>query len=253
MLPLCVEAQRWEIGLAAGGANYLGDMAPTIVLFETKSSYGFVVKKNIDPYFSHNFSIMRGSISGNDQNFSFLSERNLSFFSEITEFAYIFEFNFFRFAIGLHPNKFTPFTFIGLASFYHQPKTIHDATTIILGPLDTEGVFLNTTRKGYKNLQLSIPMGGGFKWKLSPDLIMAVNMGFRYTFTDYLDDVSTIYYNIDDLRNKYGDLSVILSDRSESTIGFHGKQRGRSDMNDWYIFSCLSLTFRIKNKVCFEF
>ncbi len=246
-------SQKWEIGVTAGGTNYLGDLAPNIVFQETKSSYGFFIKRNLDPFFSHNLVFMKGSISGNDQNFNFLKARNLNFFSEITELSYILEFNFFRFAIGLHPNKFTPYAFLGLGSFYHQPKTTHNGTVIILGPLDTEGIMLEIEKRAYRNLQICVPMGGGFKFKLSKDLNLAVFVGYRRTFTDYLDDVSTTYYNIDDLQKEYGDLSALLSDRSEQIIGFDGKQRGRPDMKDWFMFGGASISFKIKNKVCFEF
>ena len=253
LLPFVSYAQKWEIGFHTGGTNYMGDLAPNIVFSETNYAFGAFIKKNINPFISNSLAFTKGMISGSDLNFPFLRERNLSFFSEITEFAYIFEFNFFRFAIGLHPNKFTPYTFIGLASYFNQPKTNYNGTIVILGPLDTEGVLIQNGKKAYGIFHLSIPMGGGFKFKISNDFNIAINLGYRYTFNDYLDDVSATYFNVDELQQKYGDISAILSDRSENVIGFDGKQRGREDMSDWYIFTGISLSFKIKNKVCFEF
>lgn len=253
ILPLIVNAQKWEVGFQVGGSNYLGDLAPEIVVSETKMASGLFFKKNANPFLSHTFGVFQGQISADDNNFDHLKVRNLSFFSSITEFSYLFEFNFFPFGLGLHPNKFTPYTFIGAAGFIYEPKTLYNGSYIKLSGLDTEGVFIESNKKAYSRYQFSVPIGGGFKIKFSKSINIATNIGFRYTFTDYLDDVSTTYYSVDLLENKYGPIASALSDRSPSEIGYSGKQRGRSDLIDWYLFSGFTLSFQIRNTPCFKF
>ncbi|MBL6962508.1 MAG: hypothetical protein ISR55_01670 [Bacteroidetes bacterium] len=253
IIPLFTHAQKWEVGFQMGGTNYLGDLAPEIVLSETNMASGLFFKKNVNPFLSHAFGIMQGQISAHDNNFKHLEVRNLSFSSSILEFSYLFEFNFFPFGLGLHPNKFTPYSFIGAAGFIYQPKTLYNGDFIKLHGLDTEGIHIESNKNAYSLYQFAIPIGGGFKIKLNKSINVSVNVGFRYTFTDYLDDVSTTYYNIDVLENIYGPIASELSDRSENSIGLAGKQRGRPDLIDWYIFSGLTLSFQIRNKVCFEF
>lgn len=246
-------AQNWEIGLNAGGANYLGDLSPDIVLKETKFHSSFFFKKNISPFFSHNISFFRAKVSGNDQNFRHLIIRNLNFMSNITELSYQLEFNFFKFALGLNPNRYTPYVFTGFGMFFFQPVTTYNGSIIRLHPLDTEGNKIESNKNSYSLVQPVIPFGGGLKLKLNKNMNLSLFVGFRYTFTDYLDDVSNTYYDIDILEDKYGPLSPALSDRSEIKIGFNGKQRGRPDMYDFYYFYGISFSFQIRNKVCFEF
>jgi len=245
--------QNWEIGLHGGGSNYLGDLSPNIVLSETKSYYGIFIKKNLSPFFSSTLNVYYSTISGNDNNFKHLKLRNLNFFSEIYEFSYILEFNFFKYALGLNPHKYTPYTFIGFGIFSFNPKTTFNGMIIKLKALDTEGHLIVSSKNGYSGIQPIIPLGGGFKIKITKGINLLTNIGFRYTFTDYLDDVSSEYFSIDILEDKYGYLASALSDRSEVHIGFDGKQRGRPDLKDWYFFYGFSLSFQIRNKVCFEF
>ena len=253
MLPVFVNAQNWEVGFQLGGANFIGDLAPEIVFSETKMASGLFIKKNVNPFISHTFAFVQGQISGNDNNFKHLEIRNLSFFTTITEFSYLFEFNFFPFGLGIHPNKFTPYAFIGGAGFLYEPRTQYNQNIIKLAGLDTEGVHLESNKSAYSLYQFAIPLGGGIKFKVNKSINLTISYGFRYTFTDYLDDVSTTYYNIDILQNAYGPIASELSDRSSTSIGYDGKQRGRPDLIDWYMFTGVGLSFQIRNKVCFEF
>lgn len=55
-----------------------------------------------------------------------------------------------------------------------------------LRPLQTEG-------KAYSPIGVAIPFGLGFRYKLAKNWDLAFEVGWRYTFTDYLDDVSSTY------------------------------------------------------------
>jgi hypothetical protein len=258
LLPTLVFSQRWEIGMQAGPSNYQGDLAPDIELSETHFCGGIFIKKNLSQYFSLCFSAMEGKISGQDKNISSQKIRNLSFQSTITELSYQLEFNFFPFSFGLNPKKFTPYVATGLSAFMYDPKSMYNNHLVKLKPLDTEGKKLSEKKKStYSLIQFAIPIGGGLKFNLSEKYIVGVNLSFRYTFTDYLDDVSTSYYDPGILSQQYGEISANMSDRSSEVnsekVGFMGKQRGRSDLKDWYIFGGIFISHKIKNSACFEF
>jgi len=78
-------------------------------------------------------------------------------------------------------------------------------------------------------------------------------LGFRRTYTDYLDDVSNVYPNVNRaLAN--GRITGILTDRStENTGGVAvnktNYKRGNADYNDWYMYATISLAIRLNTRV----
>jgi hypothetical protein len=65
----------------------------------------------------------------------------------------------------------------------------------------------------------------------------------RYTFTDYLDDVSTTYPDADKLRSERGQRAVDLSFRGNEVPA--GTPRGSADTNDWFGSMTLGFCFNI--------
>jgi len=247
-------AQDVEMGLNGGVSNYLGDLAPEITISENHPYFSLFIKKNMSQFFSISFSASQAHISGNDQNFNYLANRNLSFETNIFEISTQLEFNFFPFAFGLGHKSFTPYVFTGLSAFKFDPYVSYNGSIVKLNQLDTEAKVASGDKKHvYTTIQLALPIGGGFKYKLSDRWNIGINLSYRYCFTDYLDDVSTEYADKMLLLSKKSLLAVEMSDRSEDLIGKAGKQRGRSDIKDWYIFSGISVSYKIKNKVCFTF
>jgi len=247
--------QTYEVGIFLGGSNYQGDLAPDLVLGETHGAFGVQFRQNLSPYFAFNYSINYGKISGDDNNFSYLAQRNLNFHSSIVEGSFQVEFNFFKYAIGLKPKKFSPYLFTGLSVFTFDPRTTYNGNDVALRPLHTEGQGTYDGAPGlYPKNNFAIPIGAGFKIKLSRYFQMTIHGSYRTTFTDYLDDVSGTYADKEALSQQFGDLSVALSDRSgEKTgkyIGTKGRMRGNPQNNDWYIFAGFGITYIIKDPDC---
>ena len=139
--------------------------------------------------------------------------------------------------------------------FHVNPKTTFGNQTFVLQEIGTEGQQIGdlTGLKPYNLIQPAIPIAFGFKKWLRNKWNLSFEVGYRFTFTDYIDDVGGVYVN----ENFFGSSSVTarLADRSEEVstfpVGEAGKQRGDSVGNDAYIFSSLTLTysiFRIKCK-----
>ena len=247
-LSLASIAQTWEVGLNLGGANYLGDLAPSLALNQTGIMSGISVKKNYSGYFSLNGSITYGRISGSDANFKVNQPRNLNFRSDLVEASFVYEFNFQKYVIGLRAKKFSPYVFGGLAMTYHNPKAELDNKWYKLRPLATEGQGINDNST-YSNFVLAVPMGGGLKWQIGDHFNTSTYISFRYCFTDYLDDVSGSYFDNDLLIQSKGEIAGRLADRG-NTPSPAGKQRGNPDNNDWYAFFGISITYILDDPNC---
>lgn len=247
-MTLFSKGQYAEIGLLAGASNYHGDLAQEIVLGESHFSGGVMYKYNYNPTWATRISAMYGQISGSDDNFDEYYFRNLSFFSDIIEVSALMEFNYKPFHTGKYRKELTTYLYGGIAGFRFNPKTVVDGQTLELRPLKTEG-----NNSNYKLAQIAIPMGGGVKYPLSKNWIVGFELGFRKTFTDYLDDVSTVYpvYPPNDFST-----SRQLSDRSwerpevQQGLAQPGDTRGNPELDDWYIFSSFTISYRFTPIIC---
>jgi hypothetical protein len=249
-----VFGQTHEFGFQAGICNYLGDLAPSFAPSATQEHLGVFYKKNHGSGFiAWKHGLSYGRVSGDDGNFKSNSIRNLDFRSVLVEFSTQFEFNFQKFFIGLRAEKFSPYAFIGLGATYFNPQGSLNGQWHNLRPLSTEGQGLAGGPKPYSNLALVLPMGGGLKWVIGRRAIITLHSGFRYAFTDYLDDLSGTYFDKSTLVESKGALAVMLADKSPDAHGIAGKQRGNPGRNDWYAFGAVSLSFWLNDRNCFNF
>lgn len=246
-----VSAQRnnkWELGLKLGGSNYHGDLAREIVPEETNISAGIFGQYNFNKYWSMRSGFQYGRISGSDQNFKEYELRNLSFRSNLFEFSTDFTFNFLPFGNYVVTQRNTPYVFLGAAVTYHNPKTYYNNKWYDLQPLRTEG------QDKYSLIQFVVPFGGGYKHKIGRNWTIAYELGWRKTFTDYLDDVSQQYPDLEEHSNSFGSISSNLSDRSIEIAGEYlsnpGANRGDDNLNDYYFFGVVCITYRFTPVIC---
>ena len=97
--------------------------------------------------------------------------------------------------------------------------------------------------------------GGGFKVALTEVWSLNFEISARKLFTDYLDDVSKTYPNMNDVRKQNGEIAVQLSDPSITTdgqpkVGQFGRQRGDSKSNDMYTMFGVSLLYYFGDLRC---
>ncbi len=254
-------SQKWEIGLWAGGANYFGDIHPDILqaykIF--RQAGGLYARKILNPRLAVKLSGNYARIIGNDawSKSAFEQARNLSFRSDIFEIASQFEFNFFPYILGDNKNNFSPYLFVGVSAFYHNPKAYLNGSWIALQPLGTEGQQFPDFygRKPYKLFQVGIPFGGGFKYSVTSHLTLGLEFGYRFTFTDYLDDISTTYVDQQVLMSgANGTTAATLADRSVAAIGepigTEGKQRGDVKRRDAYMIHGISISYTFRSLLC---
>ena len=251
-------AQIWfgktEVGFTVGGMNYIGDLNNQHVYDKPNLAFGGLVRYNFDERWSLRFDVDYGHIEGGNPDY--LKRRNLSFKSYLFEGSLRAEFNFFPFSMRDDHFVWTPYIFCGLGFFTYNPTAYYtdpitgESGWYDLQPLCTEGqgTHLNPEKSPYTLKQLSMPFGIGAKYHPNKSLTLSVEYGFRKTWTDYLDDVSTVYVNNHDLKNIMGDVAAGLADRSgEVEPGFvnvAGMKRGDDSLDDWFAYFNVNMTIK---------
>lgn len=244
----CCFGQQWQAEIGGGISGYNGDLSKSAINFKTIGPSITAAVKYMMP---NNFVVLRagisyGKIRANDADGkSSAPPRNLNFQSNILEGSVIAEINLADPTIydGL------PYLFAGLGVFHFNPYTYDDNNKkVFLQPLGTEGQGLPEypNRVMYKRTKICVPFGLGWKYKLSDRIDLAYELGFRYTNTDYLDDVSSTYANPQVLLANRGALAAELAYRQKNTTGAPtGRIRGNPDAKDWYYMTGF--------KVCYKF
>jgi opacity protein-like surface antigen len=245
---LLIQAQKLHLTTFAGVSNYKGDLQDKKFTFKQANfAAGIGLAYEITEQLYATANVKLGKLSGDDKREIKNSTRNLTFSSPLSELQLGLEYDVFN----LSERSLTPYLFAGVASFHFNPSTIDSAgNKVFLQPLGTEGQGFYNGRKKYNLTQISIPFGGGLKLALSENIRIGVEIGFRKTFTDYLDDVSTSYVDKALLLANNGQRAVDLAVRggelkSGLTYPADGTLRGNSKRKDWYYFSGLSFSFRL--------
>lgn len=239
-----------EIGIIGGVSYYTGDLNE-VHFNNSKIAGGISFRQNFDRRFSFKSCMIYSAISGDDRESSdqININRNLHFKTNIVELSGQIEFNFLSYETGNPLYNFSPFVFAGISLFNYNPKAESNAGEWIeLQPLGTEGqgttAFPN--RKKYALTQLSFPFGGGIKFSLNESINVVLEYGLRKTFTDYIDDVSTTYAGTP---SEFNPLTIELADRSLDGPKQAGEARGVSTNNDWYSFTGITLSFKLRNNI----
>lgn len=244
-----LQAQDWEAGGWIGTSHYFGDLNPDYDFSQPELAAGIIARFNFNKRLAVKFGANYGNITGNDamSDDVFQRNRNLSFRSELMEGNVNFEFNFLTYEHGSEYNRFTPYVFAGVSLYNFNPQAQLDGEWHDLQPLGTEGQFRG---QEYNLTQIAINYGGGLKVDLTFDWSLNIFISSRRLFTDYLDDVSTIYPDKGDLEEAREGISILLSDRTLNNSGFAGNQRGDSQNEDSYSFVGIGLVYNFARINC---
>lgn len=208
-------AQIHEIGIFAGGSNAIADVGQTYYINPNKPALGFVYKWNRSLRHTYRLSYTHASIGASDYKSDAPAriQRDYAFANKINELSVGLEFNFFDFDLHQLGPQTTPYIHTGLSYFNYKDQYILNGIT-----------YENDTEKAF-----AIPITAGIKTRLTTHLILALEVGVRYTFTDNLDGSAPI--NGDYQHLKFGNL----------------------DSKDWYTFTGLTLTYTFGQNPCFCF
>lgn len=232
-----------ELGAWLGATHYFGDLNTEYDLSSPGPAGGLIYRYNFNERLAIKFSGNAGMIRADDaksDNF-FEQSRNLHFRSLILDGSLQLEFNFLPYIHGSGENGVTPYLFAGLSGLRYNPQAqLENGQWVNLQPLGTEG-----QAPGNEYLRVSYGINYGFGLKFDLNYVWSINIEFssRYLYTDYLDDVSTVYPDMVALGAQRSPMAVELSDPSDPQIGIPGRQRGNSRDNDTYSFLGIGLLY----------
>lgn len=217
------------IGFSVNATNYYGDLAPKPGIVSTDISF---TRPGIGILFSHRFgprytlmgqfmyATLRGSdktsADPNNAEYNGRYLRNLEFRNNVKELTVVAYFDLFEnMATYISRVKWTPYAYAGIAGFISTPRGRAPETDLSgnalsqggqwvkLRPLGTEGQYstleptdANYGIKPYSAFQFAVPIGIGARFRVNEVIDFWADIGYRYTFTDYLDDVSRNYVDL---------------------------------------------------------
>ena len=227
-----LQAQRpmtMEFGAHVGVSYYIGDINPVKHFVGSQLKYGAMIRFNQNPRISYRLEYTHGCLKASDEKIKWRPERQLGFRTNIDDIKALFEFNFLEFYPDNARRRFSPYIFGGASIFLFDPKTYDGSVN--LRQLRTEG-------NSYGRVGFSLPFGLGLKFAFTKNLVGTVEWRMHYAFTDYLDDVSTVYPRYHAIQDG--------NDYTDPTGNYlEGQQRGNSAFNDWYSFVGVSLAWKI--------
>ncbi len=162
------------------------------------------------------------------------------------KFGHVFKL---RGASSMFFSQISAYAGIGVAGIYFNPKGRYtDGKFYALQPLGTEGQGLPGNPDKYSRIGLAIPFTLGAKYSLGKRMGISAELGMRKTFTDYIDDVSTVYYDNTAIKNAYGDKAAFLADPNPGenpTWTGAGERRGGEKLKDFYATFVISVNYKL--------
>ena len=272
------KTHRNELSFGFGISNFLGELggrnqigAPFVWDLEfsqTRPAASFSYRYHVARNMALRMGLTYGVLAGNDNltTEAFRNFRNLSFKSDVYELQLVYELHLYREELGhvydLRGVKGTKssrvglYFFAGVGAFYFNPMAQLNNTWVELKPLGTEGQGLEGGAEEYELTQICIPMGVGLRKALNKQWSIGLELQYTKTFTDYIDDVSTNYYDNELLLAARGPEAAFLADPSPDggiRLTFPpdydptgpGTQRGDPDDLDAYLFLKAQLHYKI--------
>lgn len=252
-------AQFMEAGFTLGGANYVGDLQNGLAQTEWNRAWGMSFRYHLNRHLVWKTGLMNAQITGHDANWRKSdprNTRNLSFRTDLIECTTQVEISLLKYDV-LDGKVTTPFVFLGLGATYFNPQAEYKGAFYDLQPLGTEGQgWAAGAKKKYNRVTMVIPMGIGFRFSLGKRTNLGFEFGFRKTFTDYLDDVSGNYPNVEKLLDE-NLFAAKLSYRTpeltkEPFSNPPSPVRGDPTQKDHYFIGGLTLTFNLTDKYGLE-
>ncbi|MEW6467320.1 MAG: hypothetical protein AB1458_00260 [Bacteroidota bacterium] len=276
-IPFIGDAQRkvrykYELIGGLGVANFLGDLGGRdavgtngirdLELLLTRPAVNIGGRYRLNEYAYVKSMLSFGMVRGDDKltNEPFRRNRNLSFRSPIVELSVQFEASFqkeqqdhrykIKNAKGFKNIDTRFYGFAGIGVFFFNPQAQYlDGHWTNLRKLGTEGQGILAGKEIYSPVNICIPLGIGARWAIDRFWGISVEVGMRKTFTDYIDDVSTLYAT-DTVTAVRGPVAGYFADPSQQQGPYpysvdDGQQRGDPRDKDAYMFITVNVNYKM--------
>jgi hypothetical protein len=159
---------KGEIGVTAGVASYIGDIAPDIQFLS--KNYGAFYKRQLNDYIGIRFNYEYLDLAANDgqSNNAYINQRNLYFQRTFHDLSIMGEFYFLRFIDGNKRYRFSPYLGFGFGAL----KSISWTPNL-------------TNSKTQRTLVM--PINFGLKYNVKGPWNVLAEATYRFTNSDYID------------------------------------------------------------------
>ena len=210
------KSQINEIGIFAGGSNYIGDIGPEYYINPNNFMGGIIYKWNANPRMALRGTFTYVELSSNDENATNNARklRGLRFTNSIKELAVGIEYSYFDYNIDNYNQRQTPYILLEIAAFNY--KAIENEISPQVYEYGSKTSF-------------AIPFGVGYKFGVGRRFAVAFELRATYTFTDELD------YNYYD----------------EGSNSIPALEFGNPNNNDWYTLAGVSFVYTFGRPPCY--
>jgi hypothetical protein len=223
------KGQKYELGGGIGVAAYSGDIIRKIDPGQLGPQVTLFGKRNFDNVWTLRAGISSGIIQAAD-SIKPIDElariRDARFRGGVIEGSAVMEFNFLDFLRNDSEFRFSPYAFFGLGY------------SVFIGKGNIHG--FNEFER-YNVSTIVIPFGGGVKYRLNDRWILAAELGFRPTLTDYFDKIDSTEPGI-----------PRFQDPANPTQPF-GINFGNPNDKDWYYFLGLTVSYTFSTTKCYAY
>ncbi|MGB0882489.1 MAG: DUF6089 family protein [Vicingaceae bacterium] len=259
-----------DYGFSAGATNYLGEFGggegtargfiSDMEMSYTRWTLGGFYRYRFSPKIAAKASLNYIRLSGDDKKSDNYGRRgrNLNFKNDMFELIVNGEFYIYKVndvgGTGRYRSDFNLYLFGGVGAFYSSPKGQSvSGDWVSLRGLNSEG-------NSYSAINLTLPLGVGFYYTIDNKYRIGMEVGYRTTFTDYIDDASTVYANdYDGITNKTDQALLdqinaengkVPGDKEYVRLGNFdaGSKRGNPDKNDSYMTATVNFSWAIRGR-----
>ncbi|ALW84032.1 hypothetical protein AUC43_02305 [Hymenobacter sedentarius] len=207
-----------EVGIGIGATNYRGEISPNYQLKNNRPAFTAFYRRDVSVPITLRGAFTAGLLRAADDNVTGVNGgvpplqnyRQANTKGSLLEASAVMEYNFMDYHLRTNKIHFTPYLFVGVATFYANTTTVTNNAML--------GEAFN--RKG-SMLGFAIPAGAGIKYALSQHINLGLEAGVRKAFTDNLDH---------------------LFDQDPLLVNPHDQ--------DWYYYSGVSLSYTFYKILC---
>lgn len=223
-------AQRNELGFGLGGATYSGDIIRRVDPSQLGIQGTLFGRRNFDNVWSLRAGISFARLNAADSINpidALAARRNAAFKGSVFEATAIMEYHFLDFTHPQSQHKYSPYGFFGLGYSFFSGEG---------------NAYQGDPKAGFYSLGTPIiPFGLGIKYRLNNRWALAMELGFRATFSDFFDKIDSEVASI-----------PRFPDPSNTNVPY-GINYGNYGDKDWYYFLGLTLSYSFNSVQCYSY
>ncbi len=233
---------KFEVGLATGGAIFLGTVSSPNVFQNVMNLYnGLTVNYTIYSNLSAGLTIAMFKLSNSDYNASNNEQiaRGMSFSTSMMSISPSINYDFVDNRLYTKARRLRPSIGLGLDLFSFTPTGKYLGKEFPLQPLGTGGQLIDSGKKVYSTMSFGYFLNVKLKYQLNRFNSVGIHFSYHKSLSDYLDDVGPdTYPDVAKLLAKSptnGDAAVYFSNPTSRSVSPGQVRASPTNPSDKYI------------------